>query len=372
MDGMTWIHANSNLREIRQLDLIISADMQVDVAPDAKLIDNTWSMTLPERVWAESPITKGQYVYAPGTEWGGPVTLVRHVTDAHQIILQGPTWRGLLHQKIIYPPAGQGYLVLEDVDANAAISLAAGDQLGSLFRVESEPAGVSISASYRYQSLAAGLQSVFREKGLRLSIAFDPSIPAAVVSAVPVSDLSQQVEISQDYGVDFSSEIGNVEEANHCLALGRGELAARQVAHVYRIGNTYYLERPSSLTDADLRTVKLDYPNAEDEDELVAAAVDKLRERSSRQQISVDELAIDLSIELGDLVSVRDRVTGLAAKTEAQTKILNIAGGRTAVSLTVAALMGAGSSVVLQYWQDLNTVTWDEVAAFTWGSFIEA
>lgn len=371
MDGLTWYHADLQLRELRVLDLIDSADMQVDISDDAELIDNTWSITIPESVWAKEPILKGHYVYAPYTEWGGPVTYVKHDTNTRQITVQGPTWRGVLMQKIIYPPSGQAYLVLEDVDANTAISTAAGSGLGTLFAVDSDPAGVNVSAQFRYQYLAKGLEKLFRANGLRLAISFDPSIPAAVLSAVPVQDLTTTVEISQDYGVNFSSTQGNVEEANHCLALGQGELTDRMVRNVYRVGNTYYSDRPASLPESALRTVKLDYPNAETETELINEAIDRLREKASVQSIDVDEVTIDLSVDLGDMISVRDRTTGLAAKTEARKKILTISQGRTAIALTVAALLEAGSTLVLRIWGDLVNVTWNDAAAYTWGYFIE-
>ena len=370
MDGLTWYHADLQLRELRVLDLIDSADMQVDISDDAELIDNTWSMTLPESVWKKEPILKGHYIYAPGTEWGGPVTLVKHDTNTRQITVQGPTWRGVLMQKVIYPPDGQAYLVLEDVDANTAISTAAGSGLGTLFTVDSDPAGVNVSAQFRYQYLAKGLEKLFRANGLRLAISFDPSIPAAVLSAVPVQDLTTTVEVSQDYGVNFSSTQGNVEEANHCLALGQGELTDRMVRHVYRVGNSYYTARPASLPESSLRTVKLDYPNAETEAELVNEAIERLREHASAQAIDVDEISINLSVDLGDLISVRDRTTGLAAKTEARKKILTISQGRTSIALTVAATMEAGNILIIRLWGDLVNVTWDDAATMTWGEFV--
>lgn len=370
MDNLTWIHANSVLQEIRQLDLIIAADMQVDISPSAQMIDNTWSLTIPENVWEEEPIRKGHFIYAPGTEWGGPVTLVKHSTKDRKIILQGPTWRGILHQRFIYPPSGQAYKTISNVDANAAISQAAGN-LGSLFSVSTATAGTNITASFRYQSVAAGLSKVFREYGLRLAITFDPSIQAAVLSAQTAQDRSATIEISQDYGVNFSSESGCTEEANHCLALGAGELQNRTVLSVYRVGNTYYTDRPAAITDNNLRTVKLDYPNAEDEDELLSAALERLQEHASQTSIKVDEVTIDQSFDLGDILGVRDRTTGMAGKSEAQQKILTISQGRTSIALKLATVIGAGSNVELHTWADLYTVTWSDAAASTWQSFIE-
>ena len=85
----------------------------------------------------------------------------------------------------------------------------------------------------------------------------------------------------------------------------------------------------------------------------------------------MDEVSIDVSLDLGDMISVRDRTTGLATKTEAQKKILTISQGRTAIALTVAAVMEAGNVLVLHVWGDLYNITWDDAATQTWGQFIE-
>lgn len=338
MDRMTWIHADENLRELRTLELIASADMQIDISTGAGLIDNTWSVTVSDAVWQMMPIHAGHHIYCPGTEWGGPVTLVQHSTRQRAVTLQGPTWRGLLHQKRIYPPAGAGYLSFTDVDANALIASVLGSAFGSLYAAVTDPAGVTVSADFRYQSMARGLQNALRAYGLRLNVAFDNVTRRVLLSAQPINRLAGIVEISQDYGVDFTSQIGNVELANHCLALGSGELAARTVRSVYRVGNAYYLNRPDSLPEADVRTVLLDYPNAEDEDELIKSAIERLQEAAPAQSIAVNELAIGVEADLGDIIPVRDRVTGLTADSEVINKILNISNGRTAVQMKVGNL----------------------------------
>lgn len=338
MDRVTWIHADDNLAELRVLELITGADMQTDISADAQLIDNTWSMTLPEAVWAENPIREGHHIYAAGTEWGGPVTMIRHQTAEGTITLQGPTWRGLLHQKRIIPPAGEGYLVFTNTDANAMIRQVVNSSFGSLITTTDADAGVLVSASFRYQTMAQGLQKALHSVGMRLDVTFDQAMPGVVLSAQPVDDWTDIVEISQDYSVDFTSQIGNVELANHCLALGSGELADRMVLNVYRVGQNYYLNRPESLSEAEVRTVLLDYPNAEDEEDLLKNAVDRLQEAAPAQSITVDQLRIDVSAELGDMIPVRDRLTGLVAVSEISNKILSIQDGVTTVSVKVATV----------------------------------
>ena len=338
MDSLTWIHANASLDELRDLISIQDADMQIDIKSGAALIDNTWSMTVSESVWAENPILEGHYIYAPRTEWGGPVTLVKHDTTSHLVTVQGPTWRGLLHQRRIYPPAGEGYKVYTNVDANDLIADVVGDSFGTLFGFVTTPAGVNISAQFRYQSFAVGLQTVLADAGLRLSVEYFNEIKAVILGAEPISRLTSAVEISQDYGIDFTSTIGNVELANHCLALGGGELAERTVLNVYRVGNEYYMEQPPGLADKDIRTVLLDYGSAESETELLKSALDRLEATAPKQSIAINENNLDINMHLGDQLNVRDRLTGLVALSEVTEKILTIKDGATKIDTQISVL----------------------------------
>lgn len=337
MDSLRWIHADDQLVELRDIISIDEADIQVDIKSSAGLIDNTWSMTLSESVWKESPILEGHYIYAPGTEWGGPVTVVKHVTDSKKVTVQGPTWRGLLYQRRIYPPSGQGYRVYTNIDANDLIASVVGQSFGPIFIFSGEECGVTVSAQFRYQSYAVGLQTVLADAGLRLNIVFDNTIPAAILSAAPIDQLDQ-IEISQDYGINFTSEIGNVEFANHCLALGGGELAERTVLEVYRVGDKYYTTRPSSLAVKDLRTVLLDYGSAETTDELMKSAIERLEQTAPKQSITISELPLGVEMNLGDQLYVRDRLTGLEALSEVTQKILTIKQGTTKVDTQISVL----------------------------------
>ena len=337
MDSLRWIHADDTLTEIRDLISIDEADIQVDIKSKATLIDNTWSMTLSEKVWAESPIVEGHYIYAPGTEWGGPVTAIKHATDSKKVTVQGATWRGLLYQRRIYPPAGEGYRVYTNVDANELIRSIIGESFGDLITVTDEDAGVNVSAQFRYQAYATGLQTVLADAGMRLNVVFDNTIPAVVLSAQPIDTLDD-IEISQDYGINFTSEIGNVELANHCLALGSGELEDRQVLEVYRVGDRYYTMRPTSLAVKDLRTVLLDYGSAESTDELLKSAIERLESTAPKQSITISELPTGVEMNLGDQLNVRDRLTGLEALSEVTEKILTIKQGSIKIDTQISVL----------------------------------
>lgn len=335
MGELNFIHADAGMAERGMLWHVRQADMEIDQSAGAELISNTWSLTIAEPEWEADPIEIGHFIYAPGTEWGGPVTNVLHSTEEATVTLQGPTWRGLLFQRRIEPPAGSAYLVLNRVDANEAIRTAIGSKYGSLFSPEQGTAGIVVSAQWRYQTVAGGLHSVLRSAGARLKLSFDNVNATVKVSAESVNDLTDIVEISQDYGVNFTSQKGNIEYANHCLALGNGQLEERAVLNVYFYNGQYYTARPADMQEEDLRTVLLDYPNAEDADELLTSAIERLQEKSLIQSIKIDSELIGLDAQLGDIIAVRDRLTGMAATSEVVRKILTIQDARLSISTEV-------------------------------------
>ena len=333
--AMMFVHADSSRHELRALTQITNADIEINISPKAELVDNTWSVTVNEKTWAEHPIQEGHWVYIPGTEWGGVVTYLKHSTKNGTVTVQGPTFRGLLFQKRIIPPAGEGYMVLTDVDAHQAIRDALDDRFGNLVLVQDGDYGKDVNAAWRYESVAGGLHDVLREYQLRLQVVYDNVRGSVILSAQKVTDLTSVLEVSQDYGVDFTSVSGNLELANHCLALGQGELEERTVVNVYRIGTTYYLNRPLGMSENDVRTVLLDYPSAESEDELIKSARERLKQKAPEYSVSIDELSAEFAAELGDIIGVRDRLTGMTSQSEISRKILTITDGRIKIDAKV-------------------------------------
>lgn len=328
MDRMIWIHADASLDELREIRYILSGDMEINTAQDAKFVDNSWSMTISEHEWERKPVRIGHYIYSPGTEWGGPVTFIKHETAYKKVTLRGPTWRGLLYQRRIEPEPGDAYLVYDTVDANTLVADLIG-AFGGIFEVTEERAGVDVSASFRYQSVAAGISDTLRGVGLRLALTYDNVQRKVLTEAVPDDDQTDTIELSQDYGVQFTSELGNLETANHCLALGSGELEGRMVLNLYRdTDGTISTTRPAWLTDGLLRTTLLDYPNAEDEAELLKTATERLEEYSDGKSFTIDTKQAGVTLEIGDRVAIRDRMTGLTATAEVRRKILTIADGK--------------------------------------------
>lgn len=364
MDGLTWIHADAERNELRELLDVIAVDSEISQKAGAELIDNTFSFTVSEKTWLAQPILKGHFIYSPGTEWGGQVNYIKHSTLARAVEVRGVNWRGLLYQRRIMPPDGYAYLSFRNEDARNVLRAVVGDAFGTLVKVAAGQCGYGVSADFRYQSIAQGIQTAFRNYGLRLVIVYDSADQAVILDAVPANSLESVIELSQDYGVQLTSTDGNEQEANHCLALGAGELTERAVMDVYRVGQNFYTTKPASLEDEDIRTIVLDYPNAESTDDLIASAIAKLQEVAPAQKIIIDELTIHVDAHLGDRLGVRDRLTGLSNVSEVTGKILTVSGGQTAVSMTVDTI---GTTIKDAYtWGDMADITWNTASAYTW------
>lgn len=67
-----------------------------------------------------------------------------------------------------------------------------------------------------------------------------------------------------------------------------------------------------------------DYPNAESRDELVKSAKKQLEALAPMRSIEMDTSEMGVPLELGDLVSGRDRVTGLVTTKAISNVILTI------------------------------------------------
>lgn len=158
--------------------------------------------------------------------------------------------------------------------------------------------------------------------GARLQITYvrgKPGKPGVVeLSAVPVQDLSDSLEYSQDNKVSFlTKDVGN--GINHLICLGRGELKDREVLHLYAdaSGN---ISETQSLFGEEERAATYDYGSVESTEELRKGGEERLRELMSYKEFSmtVEESTADI----GDIVGGREFTTGFLIKQPITQKIL--------------------------------------------------
>ncbi len=300
---MELIHADSDLVE---LQLLTEFDVYEAVSGlGYKYADNDFELQIPESIWTTEPIENGHRLYQLSNEWGGRVENIEHTGTT--VKCSGPTWRGMIARKIITPPAGQAYKTITAMEANQAIAALLGTSFGNLFTVSTANSGITVSGSFRYANMLGALHSMLQQYGARLDIVFNGTqVELSAQSSVDYMD----VELSQDYEAPLESSVAYGEAYNHVIALGRGELTAREVVELWRLDNGTVTSTPQANDETDKQFV-LDYPNAESVEELTNNATAKLLENIPIESIKINLDEIDTDLKLGDVVGGADYVTGL-------------------------------------------------------------
>ena len=313
---MELIHADSDLVE---LQLLTEFDVYEAVSGlGYKYADNDFELQIPESIWTTEPIENGHRLYPLGNEWGGRVENIEHIGTT--VKCSGPTWRGMLARKIISPPSGQAYKTITAMEANQAIAALLGTSFGNLFTVSTANSGITVSGSFRYANMLGALHSMLQQYGARLDIVFNGTqVELSAQSSVDYPD----VELSQDYEAPLESSVAYGEAYNHVIALGRGELTAREVVELWRLDDGTVTSTPQANDETDKQFV-LDYPNAESVEELTNNATTKLLENSPTESIKINLDEIDTDLKLGDVVGGADYVTGLKISKPITQKIFKV------------------------------------------------
>lgn len=280
--------------------------------------ENDFEMTLGA---SEPTIESGAFVYIEGTEYGGTVDGLRASTNGDTITYTGRTWHGILNSKVIEPDEGADYFAVSG-DANAVIAaLIERLALGSLFKAVSDEAGIGISSYqfHRYCKAYDGLRAMLAENGAKLKIEWKDR--AVYLSAVPVTDYT-------DWPVDGDIATLTVEQhtkkVNHLICLGKGDLAEREVIHLYvdqfgRIGATPYYTGLDDISEV--------YDNNSTEDLLFDGLVHLIELIDNDiAEIALDESA-GLTFDIGDIVPATERRAGVTVTAAVSQKIVKINNG---------------------------------------------
>lgn len=291
-------------------------------------------ITIPARLYKKNDHKSDGYIYSTGTEYGGIFThLERNVADG-SVKLRGRTWRGLLDTRITIPPAGQDYLIVSG-DLNACIRTLLGTSFESLYTVSEE---VTKNVTYqvpRFYTVRRAIEDMLDDNGYRLSIKAVSDINqfSVELSAVPIVDYSEDVEISEDSDVKFSI-VKPSRKYTHIVAAGKGELKDRLVV-LYEITAKSIKEVTAIPDGIDKFVYFLDYPNAESKKELTNEAKKTAKEINTNdsQDVTVDGGAE--TYEIGDIVGGRDYLTGIKIKEAITQKIVRYKRGYLSIEFKV-------------------------------------
>lgn len=275
--------------------------------------ENDFEITLPLEDF-KPDLKFGCCVYVPGGECGGIITGRKTNTDDRTVRLTGSTWRGMLGNRIIEPPAGSAYRIISG-ELNAVIGELINSMYSGLIVASTIDTGITVKYQFeRYTTVLAGLHKMLKQVGYKLHIEYvqqeGGAAGYAAVSAVPIIDYSQRIELSQDSRVNFTIGINNG-TVNHLICLGKGELEQREVIHLYLQRNGEISSEKAYFGVDEIAAV---YENS-NSDDLKADGLEHYEEllQGTSLSMNVESLGIE-GVEIGDIIGGRDYVTGMQIK----------------------------------------------------------
>ena len=284
---------------------------------------------------------EGYFLYYEGTEYGGIIDDIESDTEKDEITYHGRTWHGILNSKILEPDAGEDHLVVSGEANNVLGALIARMDLPDLFVASTEDSGITIT-SYkmnRYIEGYDGIRKMLKASGAKLNIIFKNGF--VELSAKPIVDYSKDEQFDKDLIGFVVNHKGH--PINHVICLGKGDLADREVIHVYadrngRISTTQVFTGIEEVVEVYENT------NAEDSEELKQGGIDIINEAWASDEVDVTFNFEDENFDIGDIVGADDKEVGVSVRREITKKIVSIKNGEATISYPTDTGGKTGSS----------------------------
>lgn len=264
------------------------------------------------------------FVYIEDTEYGGIVDIRKTTSDNEVTTYLGRTWHGVLNSKVIQPDSGEGYLTVSG-DANRVLSTLMGRlTLTDLFSVNTAASGITIT-SYKFPRYCKGydgIRDMLAAHGAKLQMRWTGRM--VELSAIPVVDYTE-APVDNDMAVLDVEKHG--QKINHLICLGKGELADREVVHLY-VNNSGQIVDTPTYTGLDEYADTYDYSSAESSEALRDYGIkqlEKLRD-VDKSEMSLNE-DVDLVYDIGDIVGATDVRSNLSVSATVTQKIVKIDNG---------------------------------------------
>lgn len=270
-------------------------------------------------------IMPGDRIFVEGTEIGGVIGESYTDTSLDTLSWKGYTWRGLMEKKIIVPPDGQDKYTVNG-ELNTVLRELIEPVFGGVFLVPEVDTGITVSYEFdRFCTLLGGVSKMLRTANYRLEIIYNVGEPNGSgwveVSAVPITDYSEQIELSQDSQLNFriSDKQNGV---NHLVVGGKGELQDRNVFHLY-VQEDGSIGTKQFYTGLDEITVFYENTSTDTAD-LESAAREHLKRLANKQTFEMDVEELGLDVAIGDVIGGRDYRTGLSIKKPLENIVVTI------------------------------------------------
>ena len=286
--------------------------------------ENNFELTL----GTNQQLEPGAILYVEDTEYGGIVDGLKTTTGSDTVTYLGRTWHGILNSKVIMPDSGKDYFTVSG-NANTILStLIRRLGVGNIFLADETPSAINIPRYNfpRYILGYDGIRGMLEKYGAKLSIKWIGR--NVVLSVVPAVDYTRDP-------VDDDMATLTIEhhqhKVNHLVCLGRGELAQREVIHLYVnqvgnvVGDQYYTELDEIVDIYDNSTV-------ESYAELKSEGTSALLERRGvdKAEITVNDNDT-VNFDIGDIVGATYNALGVSVAEIVTQKIVKINNGTTTI-----------------------------------------
>ena len=311
---MEFIICNADKIELGRLPAQVSVDFDIGDTNDVEITCERGLLNF------------GMYLICPGTEYGALIEEMDSWTNDAEEKWTGNAFRRFLQEFIIEPPAGQDYRTVSG-DAHDVMRQVLNGAFNGLFTVPEEASGIDVGTYQfdRYTDALSGFTKMLLRKNARINIEIKQggsNEPFSIVlSAVPIRNLSSEIEYSQDSKIAI-----NLKESrrgiNHLICLGKGELKDRQVVHLYAQLDGSISQTRKYYTGLQERTAVYDYNNAESLEDLIEKGTEQLQDLMNTKSMGMTVQDVDLQI--GDIIAGRNYETGLYMQKPVVQKIVKL------------------------------------------------
>lgn len=305
----------------RHIDQGVLTAYSLDLSFGEDVNENDFELTLGIN---DVKLEDDSVIYFEGTEYGGIVGGLKTSSESETRTYIGRTWHGLLNDKVIEPNSGEDHLFVSG-DANEVLGfMIARLGLSELFRAASNSSGVNVQ-NYQFERYCKGydgIRTMLAASGGKLKIQWEEG--AVILYAEPIMN-DEDSTLDNDVAQLAVERHGN--KVNHLICLGQGELADREVIHLYvdqfgRIGSVQYFTGLKEIAEV------YDYSSAQSTDDLRENGIKRLKElrENDKVDVSVDDSS-EIVFDVGDVIFAHDVNSGNSGSARVIQKIVKIQNG---------------------------------------------
>lgn len=322
---MEFIICNIEKQEIQKLPDEVSVDLDIGDENDIQITCNRGLVSI------------GMWIICPGTEYGALLEESEQSTSSNTETWKGNGLRKFLKEYIIEPPEGRDYRIVSG-DAHTIMRQVLNGAFGNLFTVPEQLSGINIKEYKfeRYTDAMSGFEKMLKSKNARINLEIqqgEPNEPFSIIlSAVPIKNLSSEIEYSQDSKIDIKIQEYK-RGINHLICLGKGELKDRQVVHLYAQLDGSISQSKKYYTGLEERTAVYDNSSVEDLGELTEGGIERLKELMDYRKMSMT--VKDIELQIGDIIAGHNYETELYLQKPIVRKIVKAESGDITVEYKV-------------------------------------